>query len=145
MLFQQYSNCIRTEQGYCSISYAAVSTSTFSLSGTTGTTYTAVSGVSCSQDYLIIQQGGACPAPTNTATTIERFCGTLLAPPGAGETRNVTLLTKCSSCSLDLKIHINAKTKVLTHVFLGTTAASVCSYSKPFILGVSFDGSEVSN
>ena len=35
---------------------------------------------------MIIQQGGACPAPTNTATTIERFCGNLLAPPGAGET-----------------------------------------------------------
>ena len=56
-----------------------------------------------------------------------------------------SLLSKCSSCSLDLKIHINAKTKVLTHIFPGTTAASVCSYSKPFILGVSFDGSEVSN
>ena len=53
---QDYSNCIRTEQGYCSISYSAVSTTSFLLTLQNPGTATVATGSSCTQDYVIIQQ-----------------------------------------------------------------------------------------
>ena len=48
---QEYSNCIRPEQGYCSIEYTSCTTTSFSMSGFDAT---AVVGDSCTADYILI-------------------------------------------------------------------------------------------
>jgi len=83
---QKYSNCIRTEQGYCSIAYSAVITaSDFSLSGT-GTT-SLVQAQACNTDYVLIDNAGAIDASTGNIAG-DRFCGAQLntATAGAGST-----------------------------------------------------------
>ena len=74
---QNYNNCIRTESGYCSIAYTAVSTTSFQVSLISPTAAPAAIGAvgdSCILDYIIISEGG----PTAGATTnIDRFCGSL--------------------------------------------------------------------
>ena len=75
---QNYNNCIRTESGYCSIAYTAVSTTSFQVSLITPTASPAAIGAvgdSCTLDYITIPEGG----PTAGATTnMDRFCGSLL-------------------------------------------------------------------
>ena len=58
---QQYSNCIRTEAGYCSISYAAVSDTSFQISLIAPSTSAAIAqiGDSCTQDWIVIPGGGS--------------------------------------------------------------------------------------
>lgn len=48
---QQYSNCIRPEQGYCSIAYSSCTTTSFKMSTSTPTF---VVGDACTNDYIII-------------------------------------------------------------------------------------------
>jgi len=76
---QQYMNCIRPEQGYCSIAYSAI---TFQVSSTTATATSTVSD-SCSQDYIQISGGGASAGAT---TNYDRFCGGLFANTNAATT-----------------------------------------------------------
>jgi len=68
---QEYTNCIRQEEGYCKNSYATSSTS-FKVSGinTIGE-----SGDSCTThgDYIIIPRSG--PATGPTANNYDRYCG----------------------------------------------------------------------
>ena len=58
---QQYNNCIRTEAGYCSISYAAVSDTTFQISLIAPAPGAAIAqiGDSCTQDWIVIPGGGS--------------------------------------------------------------------------------------
>ena len=75
---QHYTNCIRAEQGYCSIAYTAVSTTSFQVSLITPTASPASIGAvgdSCTQDYIIIPTGGPIAGST---TNYDRFCGSLL-------------------------------------------------------------------
>ena len=65
-----YQNCIRTEAGRCSITYAAP---TFSVGSSNAAT--SLTGTSCSYDYIIIPQGGA---TTTTKEAVSRFCGAFL-------------------------------------------------------------------
>jgi len=66
---QNYQNCIRSESGYCSISYTA---STFEVSGTTA----GLVGDSCTLDYVLIPGGAASAGST---PNYDRFCGAFLA------------------------------------------------------------------
>jgi len=53
-----YSHCIRTERGYCSIWYHQVSASSFKMSGTNAATAPGVTGDSCATlDHVTIPQG----------------------------------------------------------------------------------------
>jgi len=75
---QEYTNCIRAEQGKCSISYAATS-STFSVNLITpvaNPTNTAAVGQDCTDDYIIVSGGGA---TAGASTNYDRFCGGTLA------------------------------------------------------------------
>ena len=78
--------CIRAEQGYCSISYTAVSTIGFQVGSydSTGvfapsvgptTNALAFSGAACSNDYITIPFGGSTLGAT---TTVDKFCGAFL-------------------------------------------------------------------
>ena len=91
---QQYTNCIRTEQGYCSIGYAATSTTDFGMSLVTPTaspSAISASADSCTQDYVIIAGGGASAGAT---TNYDRFCGSLLlSSPGSTDTSLNTIYT----------------------------------------------------
>ena len=49
---QDYSNCIRAEQSYCSIQYTACDTTSFQM---TGTAATSAWGDDCNTDYVHIQ------------------------------------------------------------------------------------------
>ena len=69
---QEYTNCIRTEQGYCSIEYTPVDAK-FQVSGPAATA-TANRGDTCSQDFIIIAGGATAVGGT---TNYDRFCGTL--------------------------------------------------------------------
>lgn len=68
---QNYLNCIRTEEGYCSISY---SSSDFSVSAPGSA---ALTGASCTEDYVLIPQGAA---STTTISAYSRYCGVFLNP-----------------------------------------------------------------
>ena len=75
---QNYNNCIRTESGYCSIAYTAVSTTSFQVSLITPTASPASIGAvgdSCTQDFIIVPGGGQTAGAT---TNYDRFCGSLL-------------------------------------------------------------------
>ena len=96
---QDYTICIRAEQGYCSISYAQVSTTSFQLNGPNPST-TATVGGSCTDDYLLILQGGSCPAPDSS--TNDRFCGSLLAESTGSSATSV--------CTQKLPFMIGVKT-----------------------------------
>ena len=77
---QQYTVCIRAELGYCSISWASVSTTSFQLSGPApASTQTATQGDTCTTDYIILQSAGASLPPTPAAGRTDRFCGGILA------------------------------------------------------------------
>jgi len=82
---QNDRTCIRAEQGYCSISYAAVGTTGFEVGSynPAGTFSAALAtanvegytGAGCSNDYLTIPFGGATLGAT---TTVDKFCGAFL-------------------------------------------------------------------
>ena len=83
---QNVKTCIRAEQGYCSISYTAVSTIGFQVGSydSTGvfapavgptTNALAFSGAACSNDYITIPFGGSALGAT---TTVDKFCGAFL-------------------------------------------------------------------
>ena len=84
---QEYTHCIRTEQGYCSIEYTPVG-GNFGLSGTAPTAIAYV-GDPCSQDYLVIAGGGSSAGAT---TNYDRFCGSLFSTSNAA-TSGATLYT----------------------------------------------------
>ena len=72
---QRYSNCIRTEKGFCSIEYSAViAASDFSMSGTTADVV--IDSPTCSTDYVLIDSGGTDANPDNIVA--DRYCGGLL-------------------------------------------------------------------
>jgi len=75
-----YKNCIRQEEGYCSIAF---SSSSFQMSGTSTTAGSL--GSSCTTDYVMIPRGGTSASPADTVTNYDRFCGGLLgtATPAA--------------------------------------------------------------
>ena len=90
---QQYTNCIRAEQGYCSIAYTAVTTTSFQLSLITpSASPTAIGAVgdSCTQDFIIVPGGGQTAGAT---TNYDRFCGSLLVYT-AGSTGQTILAQK---------------------------------------------------
>ena len=91
LALQNYNNCIRTEYGYCSIGYSAVSSTSFQVSLITPTSSPAAIGAlgdDCTLDYLVIAEGGASAGAT---TNYDRFCGALLVTT-AGATQ-ATILT----------------------------------------------------
>jgi len=119
---QDYTNCIRTEQGYCSITYTAVSTTSFQLSGQyPPTTATSIVGETCSQDYIMIQRGGSCPGPDST--TLERFCGSLLAEAAGTTTSSV--------CTSAMPFMVGVKTDGTE---VDGTSPDVTEYSKGFYI-----------
>ena len=68
------------ELGYCSIAWASVSTTSFSLSGPApASTQTASQGDTCTTDYVILQSSGTSLPPTPAASRTDRFCGGILA------------------------------------------------------------------
>jgi len=86
---QNDRTCIRTEQGYCSISYTAVAAIGFQVGSydTNGdlsppiatANMIAHSGAACSNDYLSIPFGGsALGATVPLVPTVDRFCGAFL-------------------------------------------------------------------
>jgi len=73
---QNYQNCIRTEEGYCSISYAAIA---FSVSSTPPVT-TSLVDTACTMDYVLIPQGST---TTTSIASLSRYCGVFLNPAAA--------------------------------------------------------------
>jgi len=68
---QQYRNCIRTELGYCSISFTEIESDGFQISSIAPST-TVLTGDLCTTDYVIIPGGGATPGQP---TSSDRYCG----------------------------------------------------------------------
>ena len=68
---QHYTNCIRTELGYCSITYTEVGTDGFQISSIAPSTVV-LTGDLCTGDYVIIPSGGLSNGAT---TTTDRYCG----------------------------------------------------------------------
>ena len=90
---QNYNNCIRTESGYCSISYTSVSTDSFQISLITPTASPAAIGAvgdSCTLDYIVVSEGGSTAGAT---TNYDRFCGSLLVHT-AGTTAQTIITQK---------------------------------------------------
>ena len=90
---QLYSNCIRAERGYCSISYTSTSDTNFQLSGQNPTTITPPAttylGDSCTTDYIILAGSGDAP---DANTNYDRFCGAVLNLD-SGSTASATVYT----------------------------------------------------
>jgi len=90
---QLYSNCIRAERGYCSVSYTATSDTNFQLSGQNPTTLTSPDttylGDSCTSDYIILAGSGDAP---DANTNYDRFCGSVLNLD-SGTTTSATIYT----------------------------------------------------
>jgi len=84
---QSYVNCIRQEEGYCSIGYSS-STTTFKVSGTTADSPQIMKGDECTTDYVFIPRAGPTTAPGSN--NYDRFCGGLLSSATAAN----TLLTR---------------------------------------------------
>lgn len=70
-----YQNCIRAEQGYCSITYTG---NVFKIGDGTGAA-TSFVGQACSRDWLTIPHGGS---TTSNVANKDRFCGEFLNPTG---------------------------------------------------------------
>ena len=82
---QQYNNCIRTEAGYCSISYSSTA---FSVSGSAAAA--AVGPAACTTDFVTIPFGGSSTAdPTSSGSS---FCGQILSHTAAAA--QAAVLTK---------------------------------------------------
>jgi len=90
---QLYNNCIRAEQGYCSIGFTAVTSTDFQVSLITPTAAPAAIGNlgdSCTLDYILIAGGAAISGdPSN----YDRFCGSLLIYDPSAMTTERTVLT----------------------------------------------------
>ena len=86
---QDYSNCIRTEQGYCSIEYTPVG-GNFKISGPAPTA-TANRGDTCATDYIIISGGGSTAGAT---TNFDRFCGSLFSVTDGSTTGSTIFANK---------------------------------------------------
>jgi len=93
---QNYQNCIRTEEGYCSISYTAI-TFSVSSSGTASAIDT-----SCSQDYIIIPEGGTTTSPNGAG--VNRYCGVFLSSDSSalGATAHAAVVT----AAVPFKVHV---------------------------------------
>jgi len=75
---QDYSACIRTERGYCSISYTQVSSTDFGLSstGTDPASVSSATGDNCkSLDHVIIPQAAQTVAIAVSIGSIDKICG----------------------------------------------------------------------
>lgn len=83
---QNYLNCIRTEEGYCSISYTAIA---FSVSSTAPVS-TSLTKTQCSEDYILIPQSST---TTTNIAAVSRYCGVFLNPATAATT-NAAVLTQ---------------------------------------------------
>jgi len=69
---QQYSNCIRAEQGYCSIAYSSCTTTSFKM-GNPSTASPAFSlGDACVTDYVLISDGAT---SVGGSPSTDRYCG----------------------------------------------------------------------
>jgi len=79
-----YQNCIRTEQGYCSITYTG---STFQVGDGTQAATSKV-GSTCSLDWITIPFGGS---TTSSVSNKEKYCGTFLNPTDGIGTAAVVL------------------------------------------------------
>jgi len=76
---QQYTNCIRAEQGYCSISYTTPALTDFEMNVQTPTAapvQAAATGDTCTDDYVLLAGGGA---SAGAASNFDRFCGGALS------------------------------------------------------------------
>ena len=71
---QLYSICVRPERGYCSLSYTALDTESFQVSGQ-NPGGTSLQGDSCTADYIEIVGGGD---SVGANTNYDRFCGNFL-------------------------------------------------------------------
>lgn len=87
---QQYTNCIRAEQGYCTVGYVADTTTAFLMNTISPGTATGSVGDACTDDYVVIPGGGAA---AGDATNYDRFCGGLLVVINADSTAQVTVKT----------------------------------------------------
>ena len=98
---QQYHNCIRTEEGYCSISYSSLSSTSFQISEIAPSTSAAIAlvGDSCSQDWITIPGGGQTPG---ASTSSDRHCGSYLSYSPAG-TAPTTIITN----KMPFKVGVN--------------------------------------
>ena len=72
---QDYTNCIRTEQGYCSIEYTPVN-GKFQVSGSTTAPLAANVGDTCSRDFIIVPGLGTTAGATSN---FDRLCGSLFS------------------------------------------------------------------
>ena len=89
----QYTNCIRNERGYCSISYAQVSTTSFQVGEITPTASPTPGGKlgdSCTTDYIVML-GSA--ASTEENVNYDRFCGSLIVASSSALTTAATVYT----------------------------------------------------
>jgi len=90
---QYYANCIRTEEGYCSISFSSVSTSSFYVSHVAPSTGAVIAhtGEYCSQDWVTISGGGETSGAT---TSYDRFCGSVFSYTNAGTATKTVITNK---------------------------------------------------
>jgi len=75
---QDYTMCIRREEGYCSMSYSATATTGFSVSTSPATVSAIFGDVACTTDYLRIpglQDSGSTSATAFVAVQGDRICG----------------------------------------------------------------------
>nr|XP_031831146.1 uncharacterized protein LOC116426404 [Nomia melanderi] len=74
-----YGVCVRMAQGYCAIEWSQTTTTSFSVSGDTGslgfpiigTADAAIIGTNCTTDFVIIPN----PSQSGMAIGVDRFCG----------------------------------------------------------------------
>jgi len=72
---QNYVNCIRQEEGYCSIGYSS-STTSFQISSISTGSASGLYGADCTTDYVFIPRAGPTTAPGSN--NYDRFCGGVL-------------------------------------------------------------------
>jgi len=122
---QKYTNCIRTEQSYCSIGYTGISDTSFRMSSInldTSPINMGLVGDSCVGDRILIAGGGTDPGGKATFN-YDRFCGGLL-------TSGNVCTSMCTSASASTSPG-------------GTTLKTVYSNKMPFQLQVFTDGTEL--
>ena len=90
---QQYEVCVRTEEGYCSISYSSLSSTSFQVSGIAPSTSAAIAlvGDSCSQDWVSIPGGGQ---TSGASTSSDRHCGSYLSYTNSGTSPTTVITNK---------------------------------------------------
>lgn len=120
---QLYSNCIRAERGYCTISYAPTGTTNFELSAQTPAPITAPTtdylGDTCTTDYIIIAGGGTAP---DANENYDRFCGGIMRASAAIATVATVFTSK-------MPFHVGV---VTDGTELDSPPATTTEYSKGF-------------